>query len=1090
MSARYWPISIVTDKLRIVLATDSVDPSGMGEHMIALGRALSFDWDVTLSLMTEDRTGVLPRAARHGLGVRLSGNHEEFGNWLTTADIDLLHVHAGIGWEGHDLAATGRKKNIPVIRTDHLPYLLTDPAQKEHYRQQTLGVAHHIVVSAASAESFHNSIDPARLSTIRNGIFPFDPSRETYNLKQEIGVEGRIVLLTVARFTAQKDHATLLHALPKIVRSYPTVVLLLAGSGSERQKIETLVTELGLEDHVRFLGQRQDIARLMEITDLLVLPSLFEGLPLAILEAMSLGVPVVATRIGGTVEALGDTHPFFAEPGVPDAMASAVIEALADPRRMAEAGTMGHDRFCDNFSAHRMAAETASIYQRFISKPAKRFHKDNSMQKTRLAFIGAGGIAQRHLDILAQFADVEVAGFADPDLAKADQAAIRFGARSFEHHRDMLDAVKPDAVYICIPPFAHGTPEHDLIERGIPFFVEKPVSLHLPTAEEISAAAIAKGLITAVGYHWRYLDIVDEARALLENNPAQLLSGYWLDSTPPPEWWWKQDKSGGQIIEQATHLLDLARFLFGEVTEVYGRVGHKDRPDFPGLDVPTATTASLTFQTGVIANIASTCLLGWNHRVGLHIFADRLAIELTDREIMVDVGSGRPVRAADGDPVWREDRDFVDAVRGGENRIRCSYEDALATHRLALAVVSSARAGKPVRLEAAPVPRTPLAPLTHQPRSEEPQAVMPPGHRHIRSLGVEAPGRTYFFEYEEGPPVDGQVRLDTLYTGLSAGTELTFLKNTNPYFRSRFDRDRGVFIENEPDLHYPVPFLGYMEVARISQSRAFGLSDGALVASAYGHKTGHTADPFHDVLVPLPNELDPLLGVLVAQMGPICANGILHADAEAFGLHVPALGAGVNGRPIMVIGAGTVGLMTALFARSLGASDVIITDPSEFRRGKADAMGLTAMTEEQGWQHVKARWHDGAMGRGADLVFQTRAHAGSLHTALKALRPQGTVIDLAFYQGGADHLRFGEEFHHNGLNIRCAQINRVPRGLAPLWDRRRLAQATVDLLLTEGKIIREHMISHVLPIDDAPGFLADLIKNRPEFLQIVFQVNE
>jgi threonine dehydrogenase-like Zn-dependent dehydrogenase len=106
------------------------------------------------------------------------------------------------------------------------------------------------------------------------------------------------------------------------------------------------------------------------------------------------------------------------------------------------------------------------------------------------------------------------------------------------------------------------------------------------------------------------------------------------------------------------------------------------------------------------------------------------------------------------------------------------------------------------------------------------------------------------------------------------------------------------------------------------------------------------------------------------------------------------------------------------------------------------------------------------------------------------LRPQGTVIDLAFYQGGADHLRLGEEFHHNGLNIRCAQINRVPRGLAPLWDRRRLAQATVDLLLTEGKIIREHMISHVLPIDDAPGFLADLIKNRPEFLQIVFQVNE
>lgn len=293
------------------------------------------------------------------------------------------------------------------------------------------------------------------------------------------------------------------------------------------------------------------------------------------------------------------------------------------------------------------------------------------MKKTRLAFIGVGGIARRHLDVIATFDDVELAGFADPDLGRADEAAARFGARSFAHHREMLDAVRPDAVYVCVPPFAHGEAEHDLIERGIPFFVEKPVSLDLETAEKIAVAVTEKGLITGVGYHWRYLDIVDEARELLRDNPAQLLSGYWLDSTPPPQWWWKKDKSGGQMVEQTTHLLDLVRFIVGEVTEVYGRAAHTDRSDFPGLDVPTVTTASLTFETGVVANIASTCVLGWNHRVGLHIFADKLAIELTDREIMVDVGRGRPVRGADGDPVWREDRDFIDAVRGGDNRIRC-----------------------------------------------------------------------------------------------------------------------------------------------------------------------------------------------------------------------------------------------------------------------------------------------------------------------------------------------------------------------------------------------------------------------------------
>lgn len=711
------------------------------------------------------------------------------------------------------------------------------------------------------------------------------------------------------------------------------------------------------------------------------------------------------------------------------------------------------------------------------------------MRKTRLGFIGVGGIAHRHLDIISAFDDVELVGFADPDLRRADGAAARFGARSFAHHDEMLDTVQPDAVYICVPPFAHGEPEHDLIERGIPFFVEKPVSLEIETAEEISAAVTAKGLVTAVGYHWRYLDTVDEARGLLKDNPAQLLSGYWLDSTPPPQWWWKKEKSGGQMVEQTTHLLDLVRFLVGEVTEVYGRAGHKERLDFPGLDVPTVTTANLTFETGVVANIASTCLLGWNHRVGLHIFADRLAIELTDRDIMVDVGRGRPVRGAEGDPVWREDRDFIDAVRGGENRIRCPYSEALATHRLALAVMSSAQTGEPVRLDMPQTKRPEPAPLQFQPRSEAPPGPAP-GYRVIRSLGVEGPGRPYFLEYEEGPPGDGEVRLDTLYTGLSAGTELTFLKNTNPNFRGRFDGERGVFVEDEPDLHYPVPFLGYMEVARVSESRAHGYAEGDLVATTYAHKSGHTANPFHDLLVPLPADIDPLLGVLVAQMGPIAANGILHADAESFGTHVPFLGAGVKDRPVVVIGAGTVGLMTALFALSLGASEVVITDASEFRRGKAEAMGITAMTEDQAWQYAKARWHVGGMGRGADLAFQTRAHSEGLHTALKALRPQGTVIDLAFYQGGADQLRLGEEFHHNGLNIRCAQINRVPRGLGPLWDRRRLALATIDLLRAHGDTIREHMITHVMPMNDAPAFLIDLIEHRPEFVQVVFKVSE
>jgi len=360
--------------------------------------------------------------------------------------------------------------------------------------------------------------------------------------------------------------------------------------------------------------------------------------------------------------------------------------------------------------------------------------------------------------------------------------------------------------------------------------------------------------------------------------------------------------------------------------------------------------------------------------------------------------------------------------------------------------------------------------------------------RHIRSLGVECPNQAYLHGYDEGPPEPGRVRLETLYTGFSAGTELTFVKNSNPYLHARWDAGRGVFVQGEPQQHYPVPFLGYMESARVIESGVDDYIPGDVVGTVYGHKTGHTADPFHDVLTKLPPGIDPILGIYVGQMGPIAANGILHADSELLGPHAARFGAGLAGRPALVMGAGIVGLFVALFAQAAGASEVVIADPSEFRRLRAACLGLTPMTQDQAWNHAKARWLHGGDDRGADVVFQTRADSASLHAAMQALRPQGTVIDLAFYQGGADRLRLGEEFHHNGLNLRCAQIGRVPRGMAFAWDKRRLAAETVKLLAARGDEIKTQLITHVVPIEDAPVFIRHLTVQRPEFLQIVFKV--
>lgn len=318
--------------------------------------------------------------------------------------------------------------------------------------------------------------------------------------------------------------------------------------------------------------------------------------------------------------------------------------------------------------------------------------------QTRVGFIGAGIIANRHMGDLLGFKDVQVVAVSDVVKDRAEALAQRCGGNSYENLDEMLDREQLDAVYVCVPPFAHGAPELAVIERDLPFFVEKPLAVDWETAARIGERVQARQLVTATGYHWRYLDITERARELLSKNPARLALGYWLDFTPPPDWWIVQSKSGGQIVEQTTHIFDLARVLVGDVTQVYGATGRKERAAFPTADIGDVSLATVHFASGALGNFASTCLLNWPHRIGLHLFSEGMVIEMTEFEIMIDVGQGRPVQRAEGDPFVREDRDFIDAVQGRPNRIRAPYAEALKSHRVATAAAQSAREGRPVEV--------------------------------------------------------------------------------------------------------------------------------------------------------------------------------------------------------------------------------------------------------------------------------------------------------------------------------------------------------------------------------------------------------
>jgi predicted dehydrogenase len=187
----------------------------------------------------------------------------------------------------------------------------------------------------------------------------------------------------------------------------------------------------------------------------------------------------------------------------------------------------------------------------------------------RIGMVGAGAVAARHVRTLLAMDGVELAAVADPALERAKELAAEAGAAAYPNHMELLAAERLDAVYICVPPFAHGAPELAVIDAGLPMFVEKPVAIDQKTAAEIAARLAGRPLVTCTGYHWRWLDIFDRAAELLADRPARLVQCSWLDKVPPPPWWLRRDGSGGQTIEQTTHVLDTARGLAGEVTEVH-----------------------------------------------------------------------------------------------------------------------------------------------------------------------------------------------------------------------------------------------------------------------------------------------------------------------------------------------------------------------------------------------------------------------------------------------------------------------------------------------------------------------------------------
>lgn len=317
----------------------------------------------------------------------------------------------------------------------------------------------------------------------------------------------------------------------------------------------------------------------------------------------------------------------------------------------------------------------------------------------RIGFIGAGGIARLHMQNLSKMDDVEFVAFCDVAIERAKECANQYGGRAYDNHAQMFEKEELDAVYICIPPGAHTDQEVMAAKAKVHIFVEKPIALSLEVAQKALDAIVNAGVINSVGYHLRYFDTTDIVRERLSEQVIGMVVGYWMGGLPGTPWWRRMEQSGGQIVEQTTHIFDLARYIAGEVKYVCAAAALRALHDVPNLNVWDVGAVLLWFESGAVGCIANACMLKRSHRVGLDIFCRELIVEHSGGVArFLYPGRVEEISATRNGHAY-ESEAFIKAVKEkSQSLIRCDYEDAVKTLAVTLAANESIEKGTRVEV--------------------------------------------------------------------------------------------------------------------------------------------------------------------------------------------------------------------------------------------------------------------------------------------------------------------------------------------------------------------------------------------------------
>jgi threonine dehydrogenase-like Zn-dependent dehydrogenase len=344
----------------------------------------------------------------------------------------------------------------------------------------------------------------------------------------------------------------------------------------------------------------------------------------------------------------------------------------------------------------------------------------------------------------------------------------------------------------------------------------------------------------------------------------------------------------------------------------------------------------------------------------------------------------------------------------------------------------------------------------------------------MKALILEAPGQLAFEETPDPTLAPDEVRIRTLYSGISAGTELSQYRGTNPFMHRQWDEASRLFVAaDSPSWPYPVRNLGYEEVGEIVEtgSDVSDLEVGQRVYGTWNHRTHHVAAADYARDRVLPEGADPRIGIF-SHIGAVALNGVHDAQLRI-------------GDVCAVFGLGVPGQIVAQAARASGAT-VIAVDPDAGRRETALGLGAHEAIDAAGAaEAIKAR----TGGRGADVCIEVSGAAPALSEAIRAVAYSARVVAMGFFQGEVAGLRLGEEFHHNRIQLICSQISGVAPEASYRWSKPRLWRTAVELQHS-GVLDLVPLITHCAQFEDAPELFERLDRGEPGLLQAVLEFGE